>query len=183
MARAGLHNQPSGLAEQAGSPAIVAQIQEIREELQQCEGDESTTNERLETFDTLDFDVFSNQAWDRLRESHAEDIVVHWPDGRETQGLQRHIEDMKAMFVYAPDTQIKQHPVRFGRGEFTCVTGIMTGTFTRPMPAGDGKVIPPTGKAFSLVMCTVGRWKDGVMVEEWLFWDNATYMKQIGVSP
>jgi hypothetical protein len=31
-------------------------------------------------------------------------------------------------------------------------------------------------------MCTVGYWKDGVMVEEWLFWDNATYMKQIGIG-
>jgi hypothetical protein len=31
-------------------------------------------------------------------------------------------------------------------------------------------------------MCTVGHWKDGVMVEEWLYWDNATYMKQIGVT-
>ena len=31
-------------------------------------------------------------------------------------------------------------------------------------------------------MCTVGHWKDGVMIEEWLFWDNATYMKQIGIT-
>jgi hypothetical protein len=31
-------------------------------------------------------------------------------------------------------------------------------------------------------MCTVGHWKDGVMTEEWLFWDNATYMKQIGIG-
>jgi hypothetical protein len=30
-------------------------------------------------------------------------------------------------------------------------------------------------------MCTVGRWKNGVMVEEFLFWDNQTYMKQIGL--
>jgi hypothetical protein len=31
-------------------------------------------------------------------------------------------------------------------------------------------------------MCTVGHWKDDVMVEEWLFWDNMTYMKQIGLA-
>jgi hypothetical protein len=31
-------------------------------------------------------------------------------------------------------------------------------------------------------MCTVGHWnKDGVMDEEYLFWDNLTYMKQLGV--
>jgi hypothetical protein len=30
-------------------------------------------------------------------------------------------------------------------------------------------------------MCTVGHWKNGVMDEEYLFWDNLTYLKQIGV--
>src|SRR3989454_11107348 len=54
---------------------------------------------RLATFDTLDFDVFSNQKWNRLSESHASDIVVTWPDGHETSGITRHIDDLKGMFV------------------------------------------------------------------------------------
>ncbi|MGD0783147.1 MAG: ester cyclase, partial [Candidatus Aminicenantales bacterium] len=136
----------------------------------------------LETFDTLDFVVFSNQEWVRLHESHSKDVIVNWPDGHHTNGIERHIEDLKAMFVYAPDTRIKVHPIKFGSDDFTCVTGIMTGTFTKPMPIWNGKFIPPTGKGFSLPMCTVGHWKNGVMIEEWLFWDNATYMKQIGVG-
>ncbi len=41
----------------------------------------------LEVFDTLDFDVFSNQKWNRLGESHAKDIIVTWPDGHETKGI------------------------------------------------------------------------------------------------
>jgi len=28
----------------------------------------------------------------------------------------------------------------------------------------------------------MGHWKDGVMIEEWLFWDNQTYMNQIGLG-
>ena len=88
----------------------------------------------LKTFDVLDFDVFSNQKWDRLGESHAQDIIVTWPDGHETRGIGRHIEDLKALFVYAPDITIKAHPIRFGAGSWTAVTGVMTGTFTRPMP-------------------------------------------------
>lgn len=28
------------------------------------------------------------------------------------------------------------------------------------MPTGDGNSIPPTGKAFKLIMCTVGHWKN-----------------------
>ena len=39
----------------------------------------------LKTFDVLDFDVFSNQKWDRLQESHAQDIIVTWPDGHDTR--------------------------------------------------------------------------------------------------
>jgi hypothetical protein len=137
----------------------------------------------IATFDDLDFNVFSGQQWDRLHVSHAKDIVVHWPDGHQTAGIEKHIEDLKAMFVYAPDTRIKVHPVRFGSGEWTSVIGVMEGTFTKPMPGADGKLIPPTGKAYKITMCTVGRWKDGVMVEEYLFWDNLTFMKQIGLAP
>ena len=29
-------------------------------------------------------------------------VSVTWPDGHDTHGIQRHIEDLKAMFVYAP---------------------------------------------------------------------------------
>src|SRR3989454_8064284 len=101
----------------------------------------------LKVFDVLDFDVFSNQKWDRLHESHAKDIVVTWPDGHETKGIDRHIEDLKALFVFAPDITIKVHPIRFGSGAWPAGTGVMTGTFTRPMPAGDGKTIAPTGKS------------------------------------
>ncbi|UYZ63095.1 ester cyclase [Hymenobacter weizhouensis] len=135
----------------------------------------------LATFDELDFEVFSNQQWDRLGESHAQNIVVHWPDGHTTTGIQRHIEDLRALFVFAPDTKIKEHPIKFGSGEYTAVTGFMTGTFTRPMPNGDGTFTPPTGKSFRLPMCTIGRWEKGVMVEEFLYWDNQTYYKQLGL--
>jgi len=136
----------------------------------------------LQTFDDLDFNVFSRQAWDRLGESHSKGIVVHWPDGRTTEGFDAHLEDLKAMFVYAPDTRITAHPVKIASGEWTAVTGVIEGTFSKPMPLGDGKTIPPTGKAFKLSMATIGRWENGVMVEEWLFWDNLSFMKQIGLA-
>ena len=110
--------------------------------------DERTVRAHLATFDDLDFDVFTNQKWDRLHESHSKDIIVHWPDGHQTTGIDRHIEDLKAMFVYAPDTRIRVHPVKFGSGDWTSVIGVMEGTFTKPMPAAAGKTISPTGKAF-----------------------------------
>ena len=158
------------------------EIAALRAQIKTLTANNAIVSGYLQKFDTLDFTVFSNQQWVRLHESHAKDIKVNWPDGHFTIGIEKHISDLKYMFIYAPDTKIKEHPVRFGSGNMTCVTGIMTGTFTQPMPIGDGKFIQPTGKSFSLPMCTVGIWKNGVMVEEYLFWDNQTYMNQIGLG-
>ena len=159
-----------------------ATVDSMRNEIALFTAGNEMITKNLATSDTLDYTVFSNQEWTRLHESHSKDIKVNWPDGHSTIGIERHIEDLRAMFVYAPNTSIKQHPIRFGSGNMTCVVGVMTGTFTAPMPVGIGKFIQPTSKSFSLPMCTVGIWKDGVMIEEYLFWDNQSYMNQIGLG-
>jgi hypothetical protein len=138
----------------------------------------------LMKFDTLDFVAFSHQQFDRFKESHAQDITVTFPDGHETHGLAKHIEDMKAMFVPMPDLSIPEHPIKIANGHWTAVVGRMIGTFTKPMPLGNGKFAQPTGKKLNLVMATIGHWTDaGVMDHEWLFWDNQAYMKQLGLTP
>ena len=170
------------LAEEPAKGGYTPEMQKVVDELKTFTDEKARIGKDIATFDTLDFVVFTNQEWTRLHESHDKDVIVNWPDGHHTNGIDRHIEDLKALFVYAPDTAIKEHPIKFGSGEFTAVTGIMTGTFTKPMPIGGGKFIQPTGKKFAVPMCTVGRWKNGVMVEEFLYWDNLTYLKQIGIA-
>lgn len=158
-----------------------AEIDSLRNQIKQLTSHDEIIAKNLATFDTLDYVVFSNQQWQRFHESHHHDIKVFWPDGRMTQGLDVHIEDLKKLFIHAPDTRITEHPIRFGSKNMTAVTGVFEGTFTKPMPAGDGKFIQPTGKAFKMPMCTIGIWENGVMIEEHLFWDNQTYMSQIGL--
>jgi len=126
--------------------------------------------------------VLTGQKWAEFVKSHAPDIIVHWPDGRTTTGLATHLEDLKGQFVFAPDTSIKEHPIKIAQDNYTAVSGVMTGTFTQPMPVPGGKSIAPTNKAFKLDMVTIGRWENGVMKEEWLMWDNQTFMKQIGLA-
>lgn len=169
------YNNPNQSASQA-------EIDSQKKQLNDLLAEKELTGQYIVKFDTLDFIVFSNQEWSRFHESHDENIKVYWPDGHFTVGLAKHIEDMKAMFVYAPDTKITEHPIRFGSGKFTAVTGFMEGTFTKPMPAGNGKFIQPTQKSFKVPMVTIGVWENGVMVEEHLFWDNQTYMNQLGVG-
>jgi len=162
--------------EQAEIAALKAQVAAVAKTRQ-------TEQTNLANFDDLDFNVYSGQKWEQLGKSHAKDIIVHYPDGHTTKGLAAHIEELKPMFVFAPDTKIKEHPIRIASGEWTAVSGTIEGTFSKPMPIGDAKTIPATGKSFKVGMMTIGHWdKNGVMDEEWLMWDNLAFMKQIGLA-
>lgn len=179
-----MKNSKSNVADNSTNSEMQSKIDSLQNLVDKIAAGNKELDKNLAKFDTLDFVIFTQQDWVRFHESHSDDVVVNWPDGHHTNGIERHIEDMKALFVYAPDTRIKVHPIRFGNGtgEWTCVTSFMEGTFTKPMSTGNGKVIQPTGKPFKLPMCTVGHWKDGLMIEESLFWDNQTYMSQMGIG-
>ena len=57
-----------------------------------------------------------------------------------------------------------------------------TGTFTGPLELPDGTVIEPTGKSFEVDFSTIARWRDGKIVEEYLKYDNGSFMQQIGLA-
>jgi hypothetical protein len=141
------------------------------------------TEERLRRLDSLDNQFYSNQAWDSFAISHDDNIKAYYPDGTTTTGLfPQHIDMLKPMFVFSPETKVISHPVKFGTGDWTCTIGEVEGTFSKPMPVGNGKTIPPTEKKFKFTMCTVGHWINGKMIEEYLFWDNQAILKQIGLA-
>lgn len=167
----------------ASSTQSAADVETMKHQLAEIRKTNEMEKANLLNFDDLDFNVYSGQKWDELPKSHSKDIVVHYPDGSVTNGLESHIEQLKPMFVFAPDTHIKEHPIRIASGDWTAVQGVIEGSFTKPMPVGNGKPIPPTGKPFKLTMVTIGHWKNGVMDEEWLMWDNQAFMKQIGLAP
>lgn len=164
------------------SSEMRAKIEEMAKKVKKYSEEEKTVAQNMETFEKFNLDIFGKQDWSRIKESHSKDIVVYWPNGHHTDGIDKYIEDLKEMFIYSPDTRIQAHQAKFGAGEYTCVTGIMTGAFTKPLPVGNGKYISPTFKKFSISICTIGHWKNGVMTEKWLYWDSASYMDQIGLG-
>jgi len=166
------------------SSELQAKVDSLQNELKKFTDEKTLTEHRLLKFDTLDYEYYSNQKWDMFKHNHAENIKVYYPDGFITEGLYpQHIDMLTPMFVFAPDTKIEQHPIKFGSGDWTTVIGVMEGTFSKPMPIGNGKTIPPTGKKFKLSMATIAHWgPDGKMTEEYLFWDNQSFMKQIGLA-
>jgi len=54
--------------------------------------------------------------------------------------------------------------------------------FARLLELPDGTVIQPTGKSFDVFFSTTARWHMGKIVEEYNFYDSATFMKQIGLD-
>jgi hypothetical protein len=165
-----------------GFSNVAERFDSLQVEHEKLKEDKALIDMRLARFDSLDFEFYNKQKWESFEISHADDIEVIYPDGKVTKGLApEHIDMLKPLFAFAPDTKITSHPVRFGSGEYTCVIGEMEGTFSNPMNMA-GNSIPSTGKKFKLRMCTVGQWKNGKMVKEYLFWDNQAMMKQIGLG-
>jgi hypothetical protein len=99
------------------SPEMEAKSEETKKELKKFTDEQAMADKNLKTFDELDFVIFTNQELTRLHESHSKDVKVNWPDVHSTTGIERHIADLKELFVYAPDTNIKVHPVKIGSGE------------------------------------------------------------------
>lgn len=174
-----------GIASARGQPIDSWPASKVGEATPTVQGMPSALARNLATFDDLDFRVYTKQQWDDLHLSHAKNIVVHYPDGHTTTGLPDHIKELDFMWTFAPDNRITEHPVRFGsaNAEWTAVAGFIEGTFSKPMVLADGTVIQPTNKTYRLPMVTIGHWNEaGQMTEEFLYWDNAAFMKQIGVG-
>lgn len=138
----------------------------------------------LKRFDQLDFDAYSNRKdMDLFKQLHCPDVKVVFPDGRVTTGIDAHVDDINnILFNGTPDSRITSHPISFGSGEWTAATGVIEATFSQPMKLPDGSTIKPTGKAVKMTMATIARWNKGCIAEEHLFWDNAEYMKQLGLA-
>jgi len=78
---------PHSLAQYSGAEKFRSQWRQI--------------DERAGQLEALDFQVLSHRDWTRLKQSHAKNVVVHWPDGRRTEGLDDHIVELKQLFVHA----------------------------------------------------------------------------------
>lgn len=169
-----------GLVTALGSSAALAV--HPQQKAPEVPGRTALEKKNIAAFDQLDFEHFSHRNWKGFEHNHAKDIVVYWPDGHTTKGLERHLQDMEWMFSFAPDTRVSQHNIRVAENDWTAVTGVLEQTFTKPMETPDGKVIQPTGKKVKLPMATFAKWKNGVMTEEHLFWDNQEWYRQLGIK-
>ena len=138
----------------------------------------------MELMQTLD-DAWNTQDLETFAKRHTEHVVVRWPGQPPTNGVQAHRQEALDFFKAFPDQHLDNRPYRvfFASGDWTCSIARFRGTMKGPMKGPDGKEIPPTGKSFDVEFCTVARWdENGQIVEENLFYDLVSFMKQIGLS-
>ena len=120
--------------------------------------------------------------WDMVKQLYDENIKFVAPDGTVIQGLDNQIKNMQQMYVAAPDVKVTSHNIQFGSGDWTAASQIMEGTFTGVLQKPDGTTIQGTGKKFKMAACSLLRWKNDKIIEEHVFWNDAEFNKQIGIS-
>jgi ketosteroid isomerase-like protein len=137
----------------------------------------------MELMQTLD-DAWNAQDLETFAKRHKDDVVVRWPGKEPTNGVHDHRAEALDFFKTFPDQKVHNRPYKtlFASGDWTCSIARFTGTMKGPMKGPDGKDIPPTNKSFDVDFCTVARWDNGQIVEENLFYDLVTFMKQIGLG-
>ena len=143
----------------------------------------TTESENMELMQTLD-DSWNAQDLETFNKRHKEEVIVRWPGKPPTEGRHAHEVEAREFFTAFPDQHVGNRPYKtlFASGDWTCSIAQFTGTMLGPLKGPDGKEIPPTGKSFDVDFCTVARWDNGQIVEENLFYDLVTFMRQIGLS-
>lgn len=102
------------------------------------------------------------------------------PNG-EMKGVQAFRELGEAFRTAAPDNHLEILRT-FEAGDTIIVEGVYSGTHTGPLatPAGP---IPATGRRFSFPYVDFMQARDGRFVSHRIYWDNVTFLSQLGVIP
>ena len=161
--------------------ALKARIAELEAQVEAHKAERALTKRHLELFDELDLVAFNNRDLKRLAELHTEDVRVYNPDGKTTTPYEPHEEELLFLFDTF-DLMIPKHIVGFGYGDWTAGISIVEGTWVEPITLPDGTVLEPTGKKIRLKVATIARWENQRIAEEYLFWDNADWNRQIGLG-
>lgn len=115
-------------------------------------------------------------------ECYAEDAVVIAPDQGEIRGRE-HILEYHRPFVDAFSDMsfdfVAKHECGNVAIDETVVTGRNTGSLTLP----SGEHLPATGKTMQVRECDVAVVEDGVITSHRFYWDQASFLEQLGLMP
>ena len=117
---------------------------------------------------------------------HHPDMIAHIPGyPKPIYGAAAHAKAMQQFIEIFPDIRVYNDPyrVQFGSGDWITTITRTTGTFTGKMVLPDGKVVPPTGKAFDLPdFVQVVKFEGDRVIEIYAVWDSGLFASQIGLA-
>jgi len=161
---------------------LMTRLADLQARVDAHEAERAATARHLATFDELDLVAFNNRDMTRIKQIHAEDVRVYNPDGSVTTPMVPHHADELQFLFDTFEFTVTDHIVGFGHGEWTAGISISEGKWVKPITLSDGAVLQPSGKALRIKIATIARWEGGRIAEEYLFWDNADWNRQIGLG-
>jgi hypothetical protein len=128
--------------------------------------------------------AFNARDWDTVDTVHHPDMVAYVTGLAEPiYGSKAHSAAMQQFLRSFPDMHVNTpYPIQFGSGDWITVVTNVTGTFTGEMALPDGKVIPPTRKAFDLEFGQTTKWQGDRLIVIAAFWDAALQQHQLGLT-
>ena len=96
-------------------------------------------------------DAFNDRDFEVLDDAHHPDMIAFITgNAQPIYGRAAHTAAIREMLRIFPDIHVHTpYPFQFGDGDWITVVTRVTGTFKGEMTLPEGKVIPPTGKAFT----------------------------------
>lgn len=137
----------------------------------------------LKKFEELD-EAFNRRDWLTYDRGFAGDFVGRNTRFGDTKARQAHLDHARAFCATFGDAHVHNAPYvsAVADGEWTCTVARFTGTMDGPFSSGSGKLIPPTGKSFDILLANFARWKQGTIVEEIEFLDENEILRQAGIA-
>jgi hypothetical protein len=128
--------------------------------------------------------AFNVRDFETVDTVHHPDMIAYIPgSGEPIYGAQAHAAAMQQFLRIFPDMHVNTpYATQFGSGDWITVVTNATGTFTGEMTLPDGKVIPPTGKAFDLEFGQTTKWDGDRLILIAAFYDTALQQRQLGLA-
>jgi ketosteroid isomerase-like protein len=111
----------------------------------------------------------------------ADNVATETPSGV-MEGIEAFQALAQAFFTAAPDMKLAIRNT-WEVGDTVIVEGLYSGTQTGPLATPDGGEIPATGRSFTFPYVDILRAEDGRFIEHRVYWDNVTFLSQLGLLP
>lgn len=165
-----------------GNAELQKKIDDLTAELEKYKNAEKQVQENLALMQKADESVNARD-WETFNKVYAENVLVTTPDNPvPTKNRADRFAVVKAFVDAFPDHKIQlPYKAVFGSGDWICAVHENGGTFTEPWHLPNGQILQPTGKKYTMTLVTVGKAKDGELIEEMIIYDMATMMRQLGL--